>query len=67
MFLYFVGGALGSLGSAAAYQHYGWLGVCLLGGGLGVLGVGYGVWIHVGPTHKAHSGVAKEEARPVDS
>jgi predicted MFS family arabinose efflux permease len=45
MFLYFVGGALGSLGSAAAYQHYGWLGVCLLGGGLGVLAVGYGVWI----------------------
>ena len=38
-------GALGSLGSAAAYQHYGWLGVCLLGGGLGVLAVGYGVWI----------------------
>ena len=45
MFLYFVGGALGSLGSAAAYQHCGWLGVCLLGGGLGVLAVGYGVWI----------------------
>ena len=45
MFLYFVGGALGSLGSAAAYQQAGWLGVCLLGGGLGVLAVGYGVWI----------------------
>ena len=45
MFLYFVGGALGSLGSAAAYQQAGWLGVCLLGGGLGVVAVGYVVWI----------------------
>jgi len=67
MFLYFVGGALGSLGSAAAYQHYGWTGVCLLGGGLGVLAVGYGVWIHAGPGHRAHSGGTKEDAHSVDS
>ena len=67
MFLYFVGGALGSLGSAAAYQQNGWLGVCLLGGGLGVLAVGYGVWIHAGPGHRAHSRGTKEDARSVDS
>jgi len=67
MFLYFVGGALGSLGSAAAYQQYGWTGVCLLGGGLGVLAVGYGVWMHAGPGRRAHSEGAKEEARSVDS
>ncbi|MCG8394071.1 MAG: MFS transporter [Pseudomonadales bacterium] len=35
MFLYFLGGASGSLASAAAYEHYGWNGVCLLGAALG--------------------------------
>lgn len=39
MFLYFVGGALGSLGSAAAYQARGWTGVCLLGGAIGLVAV----------------------------
>lgn len=31
MFLYFLGGAFGSLASAAAYDHYGWNGVVTLG------------------------------------
>ncbi|RLM19342.1 transporter [Brenneria alni] len=31
MTLYFIGGALGSLISASAYQHWGWLGVCAAG------------------------------------
>ncbi|MEE3652872.1 MULTISPECIES: MFS transporter [unclassified Brenneria] len=31
MTLHFIGGALGSLISASAYQHWGWLGVCTAG------------------------------------
>lgn len=31
MFSYFVGGATGSLLSSVMWQHYGWLGVCLVG------------------------------------
>ncbi|WP_410013754.1 MFS transporter [Sodalis sp. C49] len=34
---YFIGGALGSLISASAYQMAGWTGVCAAGGALGVL------------------------------
>lgn len=49
MFLYFVGGALGSLGSAAAYQQHGWFGVCVLGGIVASIAMVYGIWIHAGP------------------
>ncbi|NUA43315.1 hypothetical protein HAT93_00953 [Dickeya solani] len=34
---YFIGGALGSLISAYAYQHFGWLGVSVAGGTLSLL------------------------------
>ena len=34
---YFIGGALGSLLSASAYQHTGWYGVAAVGGGLCLL------------------------------
>ncbi|WP_409310026.1 MFS transporter [Pectobacterium sp. B1J-3] len=34
---YFIGGALGSLISAAAYQHWGWLGVCAAGSSISAL------------------------------
>ncbi|PWW12562.1 MFS transporter [Mangrovibacter plantisponsor] len=37
MTTYFIGGAFGSLVSASAYQHAGWMGVCLAGAGTGVL------------------------------
>lgn len=37
MTTYFIGGAFGSLVSASAYQHAGWLGVCLAGAGTGSL------------------------------
>ncbi|MBP2851212.1 MULTISPECIES: MFS transporter [Dickeya] len=36
---YFIGGALGSLISAYAYQHFGWLGVSSAGGLLSLLGL----------------------------
>lgn len=41
---YFIGGALGSLISAYAYQHFGWLGVSSAGGLLSLLGLL--VWWH---------------------
>ncbi|BES85994.1 sugar transporter [Pectobacterium araliae] len=34
---YFIGGALGSLLSASAYQQWGWLGVCVAGGTISLL------------------------------
>lgn len=34
---YFIGGTLGSIGSAMFFQGFGWSGVCALGTGLGVL------------------------------
>lgn len=37
MTCYFIGGALGSLGSGLAYAHGGWNGVCLLGAALSAL------------------------------
>ncbi|CNF20412.1 MFS transporter [Yersinia nurmii] len=39
MTIYFIGGALGSLISAAAYQHAGWYGVAIAGGGLCLLNI----------------------------
>ena len=42
MFLYFLGGAGGSLASAAAYDHFGWNGVVALGAGLGLVALLYG-------------------------
>lgn len=36
---YFIGGALGSLTSAAAYQYAQWIGVCVAGGILSLLGI----------------------------
>ncbi|MFC4274880.1 MFS transporter [Achromobacter aloeverae] len=42
MTAYFIGGALGSLASAAAYAHGGWLAVCGLGLALSVAGLLYG-------------------------
>lgn len=39
MFCYFVGGALGSIGSGVIYAKYGWYGVCVLGAGFGALSV----------------------------
>jgi len=39
---YFIGGAAGSLASAAAYTHGGWLGVCILGLGLSLVVLLYG-------------------------
>lgn len=36
---YFIGGAAGSLISASAYQHAGWMGVCLAGGTVSLLGL----------------------------
>ena len=41
MFLYFLWGALGSLASAAAYDHYDWRGVVLLGAGLSAMALLY--------------------------
>lgn len=41
MFLYFLGGAFGSLASAAAYDQHGWSGVVLLGAGLAVAALLY--------------------------
>lgn len=41
MFVYFLGGASGSLASAAAYEHQGWWGVVLLGAGLAVAALLY--------------------------
>lgn len=37
MFVYFLGGAVGSIASASAYEHYGWMGVVVLGGALSII------------------------------
>jgi predicted MFS family arabinose efflux permease len=42
MFLYFLGGAGGSLASATAYDHFGWNGVVGLGAGLGLTALLFG-------------------------
>jgi predicted MFS family arabinose efflux permease len=42
MTCYFLGGAAGSLASASAYAHAGWLGVVALGATLGVVALAYG-------------------------
>lgn len=42
MFVYFLGGAFGSLASAAAYQYHGWAGVVVLGGVISVIALGVG-------------------------
>jgi predicted MFS family arabinose efflux permease len=39
MTCYFIGGTLGSIGSALTYESYGWDGVAALGTGIGVLSV----------------------------
>ncbi|MCM2331892.1 MAG: MFS transporter, partial [Pseudomonas sagittaria] len=43
---YFIGGALGSLASAALFEAYGWAGVCSAGAALGV--VALGIWLALG-------------------
>ncbi|ASK36101.1 MFS transporter [Alcanivorax sp. N3-2A] len=43
MFVYFLGGAFGSLASAAAFQHGGWAGVVLLGAALALAALLLGV------------------------
>lgn len=43
---YFIGGALGSLASAALFEAYGWSGVCSAGAALGV--VALGIWLALG-------------------
>ena len=48
MFVYFLGGASGSLASAAAYDHQGWWGVVLLGAGLAVVALLYSGLMLVG-------------------
>ena len=48
MFVYFLGGASGSLASAAAYEHQGWWGVVLLGAGLAVVALLYSGLMLVG-------------------
>lgn len=42
MFVYFLGGAFGSLASAVAYQYHGWVGVVVLGGVISVIALGVG-------------------------
>jgi predicted MFS family arabinose efflux permease len=37
MFCYFLGGAVGSLAAGALYGTHGWVGVCILGAGFGLL------------------------------
>jgi predicted MFS family arabinose efflux permease len=41
MTCFFIGGAVGSAVAAAAFQHFGWTGVALAGGGCGVIGFLY--------------------------
>ncbi|MED5432286.1 MAG: MFS transporter [Pseudomonadota bacterium] len=53
MFLYFLGGAFGSLASAAAYDRYDWNGVAILGAGLGLVAL-----IHGWRTQAAEPGLA---------
>lgn len=51
MFLYFVGGAAGSLASAWVYQQHDWRGVIVLGCATGILALLYGLWISRPPNH----------------
>ena len=41
MTCFFIGGAIGSAVAAAAFSHYGWIGVALAGGGFGAVGLLY--------------------------
>ncbi|MDX1805352.1 MAG: MFS transporter [Alcanivorax sp.] len=52
MFLYFLGGAGGSLASAAAYEQGGWPAVVTLGAGLGTVTLGYGLWLSLAPRQR---------------
>lgn len=49
MFLYFVGGAAGSMASAAVYQQGGWIGVTVLGAGLGFITLLYALGMRAVP------------------
>ena len=49
MFLYFVGGAAGSMASAAVYQQGGWIGVTLLGASLGFITLLYALGMRAVP------------------
>ncbi|MGB1466477.1 MAG: MFS transporter [Alcanivorax nanhaiticus] len=49
MFLYFAGGAAGSMASAAVYQQTGWIGVTLLGAGLGFITLLYALGMRAVP------------------
>lgn len=53
---YFVGGALGSLASAALFEAFGWLGVCAAGAALGV--VALGLWLALGRRGAAPAALA---------
>lgn len=54
MTCYFIGGAAGSLVSAAAYGAAGWSGVCLCGGIVSLAGLA--AWLGGSRLHKAVSG-----------
>lgn len=53
---YFVGGALGSLSSAALYEAFGWRGVCAAGAALALLALG--IWLALGRHAAAPAAVA---------
>ncbi len=55
MFMYFVGGSLGSYGGAVAWAHWGWTGVCALA--IAVLGCASGAYWFLGIREHQRPGV----------
>ncbi len=47
MFFYSIGSALGAVAATQVYALWGWLAVCLLGGSISVVALGFWVWTRV--------------------
>jgi predicted MFS family arabinose efflux permease len=59
MFIYFVGGAIGSASSASVYPRFGWHGVCLLGAGFSLCS--FLLWVLTLTTSLRHWAVSKPD------
>jgi predicted MFS family arabinose efflux permease len=66
MTIYFLGGVVGSAASTFVYNHDGWSGCCLLGGGFGLLATALWLFTLVRPV-RARSWVGGNQSRGVRS
>ncbi len=67
MVCYFLGGAVGSLAAGAVYGTHGWAGVCLLGGGFGILTLGMSAYDRVRPPGRVEDRQTSTISSPLPS